>query len=385
MIGEAIAQPATEDRDGWSGGALSARLLELIATWERAEAEVLRCLGEWDRAGAWAEEGACSPVAWLTNWVPLTKHDATRLVRAARLARDHERTAKALAAGDIKSAHVHVLARAVRHREDQYPGHEDVLVDAAIEHEPEWFRHLARQWRTLADDVAASAEAEQQFEHRHFHCSVTFGGTVVGDFELDPEGGAILLAALETRDQPDPVTKGDMGRSRSQRWADNLVEIMTEDLDRQNQGGRAPKTVDIVIDADTAAGKPPSDLAAARCELDRVGPIAPETARRLACDAAIGQVVLNGRSEVLDLGRRTRFPSRAQRRALARRDRGCGFPGCDRPHWWCDAHHIVHWIDGGLTDLINLVLLCRRHHVMCHEGGWQLERAPGGAITAIPP
>jgi hypothetical protein len=365
--------------------ATSARPLELIGEWERAEAEMLACLGEWDQSGAWAEEGACTPVAWLTNRAPVTKGDATRLVRAARLTRDHERTGKALAAGDMTSAHVHVLARAIRHREDQYPDHEDVLVDAATEHEPEWFRHLARQWRSLADDAAASADAEKQFEDRRFHCSATFGGTVVGDFELDPESGAIVLAALEARDQPDPITKGDMGRSRSQRWADNFVEIMAEDLERQNQGGRAPKTVDVVIDADRLVGAPLSDVAGARCELDRVGPIAPETARRLACDAAIGRVVRNGRSEILDLGRRTRYPTQAQRRALARRDGGCGFPGCDRPHWWCDAHHIVHWIDGGLTDLINLVLLCRRHHVMCHEGGWRLERAPDGVITALPP
>ncbi|MBA2326595.1 MAG: DUF222 domain-containing protein [Actinobacteria bacterium] len=363
----------------------SVRLLELMGEWERAEAEVLSCLGEWDRAGTWGEDGACTPVAWLTNRAPVTKGDAVRLIRAARLAGDHDRTGKALAAGDIKSAHVHVLARAVRHREDQYPDHEDVLIDAATEHEPEWFRHLARQWRAIADDVAAGAEAEKQFEHRRFHCSATFGGTVVGDFELDPEGGAIVLAALEARDQPDPVTEGDLGRSRSQRWADNFVEIMAEDLERPPPGGRVPHTVDLVVDADTLAGTPPSDLGAARCELDLVGPVAPETARRLACDAAIGRVVTQGRSEILDLGRRTRLVSRAQRRALARRDRGCGFPGCDRPHWWCDAHHIVHWIRGGGTDLDNLILLCRRHHVLSHEGGWKLERAPDGTITAVPP
>ena len=116
-----------------------------------------------------------------------------------------------------------------------------------------------------------------------------------------------------------------------------------------------------------------------------MGPVAPETARRLACDAEVGRVLTRGRSEVLDLGRRTRLVSRAQRRALVRRDGGCGFPGCDRPHWWCDAHHIVPWILGGRTDLANLLLLCRRHHVLVHEGGWHLERAPDGTIVAIPP
>jgi hypothetical protein len=74
-------------------------------------------------------------------------------------------------------------------------------------------------------------------------------------------------------------------------------------------------------------------------------------------------------------------PSPAQRRALARRDRHCRFPGCERPVRWTDAHHIVHWTRGGPTDLDNLVLLCRRHHRMCHEGGWELRRDADGSIS----
>jgi len=379
QLRESLSALAAEDRDGWSGGALSARLVDLLAARDRLDAEVLRCAGQWDRAGAWGEDGACTPVAWLAHRAPLTRADAVRLVRAARLAHDHDRTGKALAAGDVTSAHVDVLARATRHREDLYAEHEDTLVDAASELPPESFRHAARQWRCLADDARASKDAAKSSERNRLHCSATFGGTVVGDFELDADGGATVLAALEARDHPDPA------RPRSQRYGDALVEIMAESLDRENRGGRAPRTVDVVIDIDTLAGTPPADLATARCDLDRVGPIAPEIARRLACDAAVGRVVTRGRSEILDLGRRTRVVSRAQRRALARRDGGCGFPGCDRPHWWCDAHHIVHWLFGGRTDLINLVLLCRRHHVLCHEGGWQLRRTPDGVIEAIPP
>jgi HNH endonuclease len=66
--------------------------------------------------------------------------------------------------------------------------------------------------------------------------------------------------------------------------------------------------------------------------------------------------------------------SPAQRRALTHRDGGCVFPGCDRPEAWCDAHHLVHWTRGGPTDLDNLALLCRRHHVTVHEGGWRIAR-----------
>jgi len=91
------------------------------------------------------------------------------------------------------------------------------------------------------------------------------------------------------------------------------------------------------------------------------------------------------RSELLELGRTTRVVSPAQRAALAVRDGGCVFPGCDRPLAWCDAHHLRHWLHGGATDLANLVLLCRAHHRAAHEGGWQLHRHPNGELTATPP
>jgi 5-methylcytosine-specific restriction endonuclease McrA len=79
-------------------------------------------------------------------------------------------------------------------------------------------------------------------------------------------------------------------------------------------------------------------------------------------------VITRGGSEVLDVGRRTAVVSAAMRRALITRDGGCAFPCCDRPHQWCDAHHVVHWADGGETRLDNLVLLCRPHHRMLHKG-----------------
>jgi hypothetical protein len=114
-----------------------------------------------------------------------------------------------------------------------------------------------------------------------------------------------------------------------------------------------------------------------------------EAARQMSCDASIVRVVTAGSSEPLDLGRRTPVISAAQRRAVVVRDRHCRFPGCDRPPEWCDAHHIVHWADGGPTDLCNLILLCRRHHVLLHardgfalaiEDGRPAFRRPDGTV-----
>jgi hypothetical protein len=90
-------------------------------------------------------------------------------------------------------------------------------------------------------------------------------------------------------------------------------------------------------------------------------------------------------TQPLEVGRATRTVSRAQRTALVVRDGGCGFPGCDRPQSWCEAHHLRHWLHGGPTDLANLTLLCRAHHRAVHEGGWQLGRDPDGRLTATPP
>ena len=119
-------------------------------------------------------------------------------------------------------------------------------------------------------------------------------------------------------------------------------------------------------------------------ELDHVGPTDPETARRLACDASIMRVVLSGRSQPLDVGRRTSVVPAAMRRAVIVRDRHCRFPGCDRPHTWCDAHHVVHWADGGPTALANLLLLCRRHHRLVHQGGFGLELEGGRPLFRRP-
>ena len=79
------------------------------------------------------------------------------------------------------------------------------------------------------------------------------------------------------------------------------------------------------------------------------------------------RIVMSSRSEPLDVGRRTPIVPPAMRRAVIARDRQCRFPGCERPHTWCDAHHVVHWADGGTTSVGNLVLLCRRHHRMAHD------------------
>jgi putative ABC transport system permease protein len=105
----------------------------------------------------------------------------------------------------------------------------------------------------------------------------------------------------------------------------------------------------------------------------REGPaLAPETARRVGCDASVVPIVRAG-DRVLSVGRRTRSIPPQIRRALEARDKGCRFPGCANRRW-VDGHHIEHWAKGGETSLDNLVLLCRHHHRLLHEGGYSVKR-----------
>jgi hypothetical protein len=103
--------------------------------------------------------------------------------------------------------------------------------------------------------------------------------------------------------------------------------------------------------------------------------IAPLTIDRLACDASVRRLLLSPSGIPLDLGRTVRAFSTAQRAALARRDGGCRFPGCSRPAVHTDAHHLVPWARGGVSDLTNGLLLCRHHHRAVHEGGWTITPA----------
>jgi hypothetical protein len=77
------------------------------------------------------------------------------------------------------------------------------------------------------------------------------------------------------------------------------------------------------------------------------------------------------------MGRSHRVVPPHLRRATEVRDRHCVFAGCDAPSYWCDVHHLLHWIDGGETDLDNSALLCERHHTKVHHG-FRVERQPDG-------
>jgi hypothetical protein len=249
------------------------------------------------------------------------------------------------------------------------------------------------------------------------------------DAELAPDAGAVVTGMIgriaerlwRTRDGRATEPVGD-GRTVVQRYADALVELASGragGVDGTDGAGRTRADIVCVVDYDwiarqldeagaqrfdtagrntglrlpPTADTPPAAVPGAvsggvfgaapgavsgalpatrRCESVDGIPLTATALRRLACDAGVLPVVMGSNGQVLDLGRTNRTVSPAQRKALIVRDGGCIFPGCDRPASWCDAHHIIHWLDSGPTDLWNLCLLCSAHHHIVHDGGWRL-------------
>lgn len=242
---------------------------------------------------------------------------------------------------------------------------------------------VAAYWRQSVERAQTVEGDDQVRERRKLHASVSFLGMVRVDGDLDPETGETLLTALSAVLDAESRSRGqDDVRTPAQRRADALGEICRQWLDRSDRpsvAGERPH-VTVTVGSDALQGD-----AGATSELDHAGPIDVEAARRLACDASIMRVVMSGRSQPLDVGRRTPVIPPPMRRAVIVRDRHCRFPGCDRPHTWCDAHHVVHWADGGPTALPNLLLLCRRHHRLVHQpGGFRLELLEGRPVFRRP-
>ena len=168
-----------------------------------------------------------------------------------------------------------------------------------------------------------------------------------------------------------PVSVGRMRWWRYAGWRWRVQEL-------PDNGGDRPQ---VVITVPMATLRGPGGAAI----LEDGASLTAETARRIACDAGILPAVLDGRGQVLDLGQQRRLFTGALRRALVLRDRGCAFPACDRPARWCDGHHIVHWADGGPTNLDNAVLLCGYHHRTIHKGQWQVSLNPADGLPEFTP
>ena len=341
----------------------------------RVQAEGLRRLRRFDRGEGYANTLALSAKAWLRWKCNLTYTAASNQVEVARQLESLPQTSQAFSKGDFSYRHASMIANTAKKLGDKMEAHaEGILVTAARELDPDRFRHVTAQLRHCLQPDGALADANEAHEKRFLYLSQTFGGVFYLNGRLDAEGGATLQTAL---DSIMGAPAHDDDRTASQRRADAAVEMGRRLLDGgtlPDVGGQKPHLV-VNVDMTTLTREPGSRAA----ELAWAQPIPAETARRLACDAAITPLV-NGEAD-----HTSRALPGPRRHALVARDKGCRIPGCGAPSAWTDAHHIKHWADGGPNTLDNLVLLCRRHHRRVHEEGWRLELHPSRELVAIPP
>ena len=340
-----------------------------LAEIERAsrvlEAERSRRLTEVERRRAWAVDGHLSVVSWIAARHRVGFARATAHVRLARALHRMPATARALGEAQVSSEATTLLVRAREAAPAAFAESEPMLVEAAANLSPRGLRSAVTYWLQAADAAGARDRERQQRERRGLHVSALLDDMVRIDGELDPESGQTVITAL--RSVQDAGARVDTDREATtppQRRADALVELCRTHLDRTDRASVAGERPHVVVTMDLEAIR---GRAGGRADLEDVGPVTPETARRIACDAGVSRVVFAGASEPLDVGRKTPVVPAALRRALVVRDRGCRFSDCGRPQAWCDAHHVRHWADGGPTSLRNLVLLCRPHHRAVHE------------------
>ncbi|TMG35429.1 MAG: DUF222 domain-containing protein [Chloroflexi bacterium] len=360
-------------------GAMGERLIKAREWIDRMEAYFADGLRSFDRSGDYGADGALSVTSWLRWKCKLSGGAAMERVEVARQLNQLPKFEAALARGDIGYQHAAVMAKSAGHLGVAAVRKEEAnLLTAAQTMDPGQFVGVAKNFEHRVDAEGALAEANRAYGRRYLHISEPQDGAVRLDGLLDAEGGATLKTALGALMKP---AKNE-DRSSGQRQADALVELCRRQLSGKglpDVAGQRPHLI-IRASADTVAG-----LAGAPAgQLEAGGTIHAETVRRFACDSAITRIT--GRAELEhEISQASRTISASLRRKLEARDDRCVFEGCDMPGRWTDGHHLIHWADGGPTNLENLALLCRGHHIKVHEEGWRLKRRDDGGYSAIPP
>lgn len=345
----------------------------------------------WDR-----EHGATSMATWLRDVLRVSVGAARRVDGLGRQLDARPQMRAAVDAGVVNAEQAQVIRDVLAELPADLGAAlvdkcESVLIEFAAVHEPSVLRRLGER---ILDHVApevAEAALAKKLEREEAAARQVRALTIrdAGDGthrvfgRLDTESAAVLRAAIDPLCQPIPGISGQADpRTPRQRRADALIDVcrfaLAHDDLPVNGGNRPQTTITVGLDAATKA------LSAGT--LDMGGRLSPGAVRRLCCDAQILPAVLGSGSEVLDVGRERRLFTGAIRRAIVLRDRGCAFPGCDRPPRWCDAHHAPSWLDGGPTSLKTGVLLCGFHHRLIHEpDGWQVRIGDDGFPDFIPP
>ena len=356
-----------------------------------------------------------TPYLTLRDAAGVSERDARRMVRAAEKARSNGPVLEALSGGDINPAQAETLCDA-RVPDLVRAG----LVAAAAGEGTDATRRRVRQAEADHCVETPMERFERQRQARGAGWRRDHEGMLRLWAKLDPEVGAHVEAQLEMLRREywnDDKQIPNGRRTPAQRDADVLAYVLAgitlTDADaaavdrllaRARRNGHVgvdvPGSDEIASEEpgcvwDPARRLPPAQISvligldALRGQTDEMGltdagtELPPEMVRRLACDAEIIPMILGGPGGSADVGRARRTVPLRLRRLLIARDRHCRWPGCGQPPSRCDAHHIIHWLNGGPTDLDNLVLLCHKHHHHLHQHDLKMVPQPDGTWTAV--
>lgn len=335
-------------------------------------------LRRFDKSGEYAADGAVGIVPWLRWKCKMSGGAAAERVEIGRQLEQLPQTQKAFANGDLGYQHVAILARTAEHvGVAEVRKAETSLIKAAETMDAGQFTGVAKSFEHRVDAAAALAEANRAYERRYLHVGEPVDGLMRIDGLLTTECGAAFKTALNA--MTPPPAKDD-SRTPGQRRHDALMELARRPAGG-SAGGAGPRPHLIIrATVETLAGM----AGAPAGELEGGGSVPAETVSRLACDSVLTRITGLGELDA-EVTRATRITPPATRRALAERDRGCVAEGCGRPPQWTDAHHVKHWTQGGPTTMPNLILLCRPHHRMVHEGNWGLRRSNNGRWALVRP
>ena len=361
---------------------LEREICELAANIAGATCRWLELLAEFDDRRGWAEWGITSCAHWLSWRCSLGLRAAREHVRVAHRLRELPLVRGAFSRGELSYCKVRALTRVAT------AATEAGLLEIARHATGAQLEKLVRGYASALS--ATRGAAQRAVEQRYLRWSWDDDGSLRLEARLPADDGAVVMKALNALEAPAAEEEQSLESPVAARRADALAAMARSVFTAPASGPAGGDSCELVVhvDAETLA----ADEIRERCQLEDGPTLAPETARRLGCDAGVVPIIeRDGRP--LTVGRRTRAIPPALRRALRSRDDGCRFPGCNHGRFM-HAHHIQHWARGGPTTLENLVQLCSYHHRLVHEGGFQVEslgrgsvrfRRPDGRVVAPAP
>ena len=367
-------------------------LMEEIESGYRAltaeEAVWLKKVADFDRSDEWRAAGYLSSTAALRSVCRMNPGVARSHVVLARKLAQLPEVADALADGDISRGHATVIATAfTEERAEEMSPVVPLFVGLARECIPRELDVAVRRVTDAIDGDGGAASEEAAYEKQKLHLSETTGGFDIRG-RCDRATGLGLQAALDAEMERDREKRDR--RPTPTRRMDALGNLARGWLDRgmfgESHGVRPHITVN--ADLEDLPGMTAVRKIEVRADARRNGYLSPITLEWLSCDCSISRIITSGKSEILDVGRATRTIPTALWKALVARDQHCQAPGCDRPPEMCEGHHLIHWANGGPTNLENLQLLCWNHHRERHRHDAQAradERVDRFAAHSIPP